>query len=569
MAVEWNITPDGQWLECIGGEAFEIAILKKAFNPFVPGYRFVSTYKMGIWDGKEDFWKGGILPIGLWQQLEQIALDKEIELKFYNIEKFPKQKVKKAEVWEFFDEYFKDHRTKDEEHPFSPREYQREAVLSLLKQRYSMVEVATGGGKSLIFSSFVFYYLSKVNPLAKVLLIVPSVSLVKQFRGDILDYAKGYNGECKSPLDIRVLEKHSQSPVLWNDPKVIQKLIKLKSDKTPKGKIKFQKYLDELPPYSVDLKNTVSEPNIVIGTFQSLCKLPKEWFKQWDIVTVDEGHTAKSDSIATIFNHCKTAVHRIGMSGTFPNTGMSDWFRIQSLIGPVLYKVPAIDLIQDGSISQLHINGMILKWCDDEFNNAIGNIKKSDGGRAFQLEKTYAQKSTKRTFWISQLCQKLKGNSLVMFHIIEYGQVLFNTIKQNCDAAVFYIDGMTSAEDREYIKKEMNIIDDTPRILVATYGTLSTGISIDGIYNIVFAESFKEQKLIRQTIGRGLRKHSGKAKLQVWDIVDVFTSSKKPHNYNNIMWKQWEARIDIYKSQKFSYSSQEFIMSDGQDSGSL
>jgi len=55
-----------------------------------------------------------------------------------------------------------------------------------------MAEVATSGGKSLIISIVMFYTLKNMNPDAKFLIIVPSITLVTQFYDDLL---KNFHGE--------------------------------------------------------------------------------------------------------------------------------------------------------------------------------------------------------------------------------------------------------------------------------------------------------------------------------------------------------------------------------------
>jgi superfamily II DNA or RNA helicase len=158
--------------------------------------------------------------------------------------------------------------------------------------------------------------------------------------------------------------------------------------------------------------------------------------------------------------------------------------------------------------------------------------------------------SSKRKTFIKSLVDKFKSNSLILFHTIEYGTELYNYIKDNCQGKdVFYIDGSTSVEKREYIKGKMENTSGNTKILVASFGTTSTGVNIKAITNIVFAQGFKSDQVIRQSIGRGLRLHSEKNKLVVFDLVDVFHSE-----FKTILFRQYESRRDdIYKKQKYPY----------------
>jgi len=87
-------------------------------------------------------------------------------------------------------------------------------------------------------------------------------------------------------------------------------------------------------------------------------------------------------------------------------------------------------------------------------------------------------------------------------------------------------------------------------------GTFSTGINIENIHNIALTESFKSEIIIRQSIGRGLRKHHLKDKLVVLDFVDDLrcyqTADKKP--WSNYLDKHAIVRRNIYKEQKFPYT---------------
>ena len=92
-------------------------------------------------------------------------------------------------------------------------------------------------------------------------------------------------------------------------------------------------------------------------------------------------------------------------------------------------------------------------------------------------------------------------------------------------------------------------------IIVASYGTFSTGISIKNIHNIFFTESFKSEVIIRQSIGRGLRKHYSKQILNIIDFVDDMCWHDGDRMWKNYLYKHGEARIQIYEDQKFPYKT--------------
>ncbi|MDY0268812.1 DEAD/DEAH box helicase family protein [Trichloromonas sp.] len=510
-----NITEDKSKIVLKESTREEYHQLKLHLTRKVDNYFFKKRHKMGLWDGSIDHFKNGIMRYGLWKEIYKCCKDHGYK---FEIDKsqFPFDlDIKKEDIVNFCTEYFKDYRVKPTENNpegyFIPYEHQTDAVFNMLKYKFGIVEVATAGGKSLIFAVFMFYILKYINPDYKFLLIVPQMSLVTQFYDDIIDYNLGYNKEQKEPFDLRVEEIFSDKP---------------------------RKVRDGI------------KPNVFIGTYQSLINYPKEFFEQFDVVVCDESHTAKSKSLDTILS--KTfgfAKYRIGLSGTYPNNDSAEYLTIQSLMGPKLITVKAKELMDKGLVSKVKINSIILDHNENEFAENVFMIKKrGDGKRAYLLEKEFVQKSLRRKLFFKKLCDRFNNNSLILFHNIEYGKMLYEYLRDNCiNKHLYYVDGTTIKEKRETIKKLMEITEDKPKILVASFGTFSTGINIKSIFNIVFADSFKSDKLIRQSIGRGLRLHKEKSKLVVFDITDKL--SKK---YNNILYNQYISRRDkIYQKQGF------------------
>ena len=139
-------------------------------------------------------------------------------------------------------------------------------------------------------------------------------------------------------------------------------------------------------------------------------------------------------------------------------------------------------------------------------------------------------------------------NSLVLFHRIEHGKKIYEQLRQNSDKRVFYVDGGTDKDIREEYKKKMEAGDEV--VIVASYCTFSTGISINKIHNIFFTESFKYEVIIRQSIGRGLRQHESKEAVLIVDFVDDIRTDE----WDNYLYKHSKARQKIYKQEKFEYS---------------
>lgn len=521
--MKFKFNHDKSKLILTSANSVEVHQLKNWLVRYVQGYRFMKRYKMGVWDGKIDHFKDGYIRFGLWHELYKCC--KEHDFKFEAPKKeFPfDNNIKYEDVENFCKDFYKNHKTKKSEklpegEKFFPYEHQIESVFKILKYKYGLIEVATAGGKSLIFGTLIFYYLRNINPDGKILLIVPNISLVTQFYDDLLDYNLGFNNENENPLDIKIQEIMSDKPRKMRD----------------------------------------GEPNVIIGTYQSLEKRPIKWFRQFDIVGTDESHTAKAKTLESVLSRTfGSADIRMGMSGTYPEDDTVEFLTIASLMGPKVMTVGAKKLQDKKLIADIKIKALLLNHNDKEFADNINMIKKSgDGKRAYLLEKEYIQKSIKRKKFVQRLVSKFEKNSLLLFQNIEYGKEIYNFLKDNLGMDFHYIDGGTSSKKRTEIKKYMEDTSGRIKVLVASYGTLSTGVSIKSLSNIIFLDSYKSDQKVRQSIGRGLRLHAEKNKLHVFDLVDIFHSS-----FKNILYNHYVVRRDkIYKKQQFPYDELRMIL---------
>ena len=176
--------------------------------------------------------------------------------------------------------------------------------------------------------------------------------------------------------------------------------------------------------------------------------------------------------------------------------------------------------------------------------------KSGDGKAAFDLEKAYAHQSEKRLVFIRKIVEKCTNNTLLLFHTIENGQRIYQKLKDELpDKEFYYIDGEISGKKREEIKKLMEVTSDKVKVLVASFGTLSTGVSINAIFNVIFTDSFKSEQIIIQSIGRGLRLHTDKDKVNIFDLVDIFN----PTDMSNILYRHFKEREGFYNKRKYPY----------------
>ena len=484
---------------------------------FVKNYKYTPAFKFGSWNGKIEFFNNGSVNMGLWKELVKAMKEIGSNFEVVNKEEFPiDRKVTLESVKDFCDEFFKDHYLKNGD-KFIPRDYQIDTAFKVLKNRYCLAEVATSGGKTLIMSIIIFYILLNINEDAKFLIIVPNISLVSQTTDSLIDFNTAFGKKNSMELNISIEEVMSDKP---------------------------RKYGKD-------------NPNIFIGCYQSLEKWDPDFFKQFTCVIVDESHQAKIKSIQVILeNTFQSADYRFGLSGTFPSDDTAEILSIQSMMGPKISEISAKKLMDEGSISKVNIKVITLNHNNIELDNILKQIRKNPNRaiEAYQAEKEYVQKSAQRIKFIKTLIGKCTKNTLVLFNSIEFGSLLFKElVDEQKDKKFFYIDGEVKGSDRNLIKAEMELLDGI-RILVSTYGTMSTGVSINNIHNVILVESYKSEIRIIQSIGRSLRLFEGKETANVFDIVDIFVEL----NPRNAYFKHGEERKEMYKKHKYPYQEMRF-----------
>ena len=112
---------------------------------------------------------------------------------------------------------------------------------------------------------------------------------------------------------------------------------------------------------------------------------------------------------------------------------------------------------------------------------------------------------------------------------------------------VYYIHGGTEVENREEVRKLVETENNS--IIIASYGTFSTGINIKKLHNIIFSSPSKSRIRVLQSIGRQLRKAKSKDMAKLYDIGDNICWKK----YENHTFRHFKERLDIYDKENFDY----------------
>lgn len=491
--MEISLTENMQLLRIDSASEVEIEQLNISLNRRVENWRFHPLVKKGLWDGyisyiKEDKW----IPSGLWREVMNICKEYRYELKINGITELFDKNIQAETFEQWALDLFKGYK-------LTPHDYQIEAAFNILKFRKCLAELATSAGKTMISFMTIAYMIEK-QKAEKILFIVPNVSLVLQASEDFIEY----NWQNRVALKIQQIYS---------------------GQKIRPGR------------------------NIVIGTYQSLVKKDKEYFEQFDAVVIDETHKAKSASIKTILQKCTKANYRFGLSGTIPKASTLDRLTLMSYTGPVIADVSANFLQNEGHIAKCQVKVIQMNYAPESAKNAFREMafNKYENKDVFKFEQNYIINSTGRLNFICSIISRVRRNSLVLFHRIEHGKKIYEKLRQESDKTVYYVDGGIDKDIREEFKKKMEAGEEI--VIVASYGTFSTGISIKKIHNIFFTESFKSEVIIRQSIGRGLRQHHSKDIVNIIDFVDDISSP----DWDNYLMRHAKSRQKIYNEQKFQY----------------
>lgn len=452
----------------------------------VPGAKFMPAYRNRIWDGKIRLFSPatGELYLGLLPYL--IRWLDEWEEPFQISEELQDGKEISEELLKGFIRGLK---LKSQGKSIQPRDYQLNAIQHAIGNHRALLLSPTASGKSLIIYILVRYYhlLLQEKQQDKILILVPTTSLVEQMYSDFIDYG-------------------------WLDA-YIQKI------------------------YSGHDKN-VTKP-VVISTWQSIYKFPKSYFDQFGMVVGDEAHLFKAKSLTSLLTKLHLCKYRFGLTGTLDGM-QTHRLVLEGLFGVLNKVITTKELIDEKTLASFKIRSLVLTYPEHECK-LVKDMK-------YQEEMEFIVTHPKRNEFIRDLTLNLKGNTLVLFQFVEkHGNVLHDMIKNATDRKVFYVYGGTDTETREQIRAITE--NEESAIIVASYGTFSTGINIRRLHNIVFSSPSKSRVRTLQSIGRGLRRGNNKDSATLFDLADDFTYKSK----RNFTLGHFLERINIYNEEQFDY----------------
>ena len=446
------------------------------FEFYVPGYKFMPAYKNRMWDGKIRLLNTmtGMIYAGLLPYIIKFCKDRDYDVSI-DRELYPEKEYYENAGYDLSKEF---------DCAFPPREYQNDAVAHALHNNRSLFLSPTASGKS-----YIIYLLSRyhVEQGRKVLIVVPTTSLVSQMASDFVEYNKN-----------RKLDIH-----------------------------KIMGGVDK----NVDADYTVT-------TWQSIYKLRKDWYEKFDVVIGDEAHLFKAKSLTKVLEKTPHIKYRYGFTGTLDDS-QTHKLVLEGLFGPVKQVTETKKLIDDGTLAEFDIKSLVLSYPND--------VRQLNKNKTYQEEIDWIVKSEARNKFIKNLAWSLEGNTLILFQFVDkHGRVL-EPMLQREGKQVHFIHGGVDADTREQVRKIAESTSDN--IILASYGTFSTGVNIKRLDNIIFASPSKSKIRNLQSIGRVLRKGNGKEKATLYDIVDDLQWKNK----ENFAVRHFKERVKIYSESGFDF----------------
>jgi superfamily II DNA or RNA helicase len=278
----------------------------------------------------------------------------------------------------------------------------------------------------------------------------------------------------------------------------------------------------------------------VVSTWQSIYELPPSYFQQFECIICDEVHLAKAKSLTHIFEQATQTPYRFGFTGTLTDT-QAHRLILEGLFGDVTKATTTNALQKAQQLAPIHVKMIVLEY-PEQTRKSLRHAQYTD-------EIDYIVADPARTEFIAQMVSKFKGNTLVLFTLIDkHGKALYERIQALCPHKdVHFVTGSMDGAGRESVRTTVEDTADRDQVIVASYGVFSTGVNLRRLHHLVFASAGKSKIRTLQSIGRGLRTHATKSRVTLYDIVDDLRIGKR----QNYAFRHAQERSVLYATEKF------------------
>lgn len=453
----------------------------------VEGAKHSPLYKKGMWDGRRKLFdrRHKRFPMGLWSRISRILDEHNIE---YRVSDKRNLKIKSP-----IDVRHRDH--------VKLRNYQNEAIDVAIRKIRSILQVATGGGKTVIASGLIDRL--KCNTLflvhTKDLLYQTKKSFEEFLEGD--DATIGQIGDGIIDIQpITVATTQTMSKILG---------VKFERDKFDDADFKEREI-------KIDNK---SRDGVI------------EYIKSVDLLIWDEVHRVACDMAYNVSEALDGPIYRVGLSASPWRDDGAD-IMIEASIGEVSMKISATYLIKNEHlvppVIKMHKIPSSIPWYEDT--------------RTYdQIYRQEIVDNHERNLQIAKYVEEFMGMdipTLVLVQQIRHGRILKKLITDTFHPIEF-LSGRDLTSVRNRTIKEMQ--EDRMGLIATTIA--DEGLDIKRLAGLILAGGGKSSTRALQRIGRVLRPFEGKTHALV---VDFYDEAKYLRDHA-------EKRMEIYRTEPGFY----------------
>jgi len=446
---------------------------------FVPGYRYMPRYKKGQWDGKKHLFnaKNQTLPTGLLDRVRQVLEGQGVICEVEDAPLPEPQPVfdpsvpaaapgKKAS-----EKPAKGKGKAKAAAPIELRDYQADCIQAAVAGRRGVLQLATGGGKTLIAA----HIIRELNRPA--LFLVHTRDLLHQTRrvfADFLQVPIGQAGD--GVVDIQ--------PITVATVQTCARALDVKVVKTPDD--------DEV------LENDRTE--LSGSTAGDLAR----YIRKVPVVFFDECHHLPADTTYDLAMEMAGAAWRYGLSATPFRADRLDLL-LEAALGPKLYSAPASVLIEKGFLVPPQI----------QFVPVPPLVVVSGRPEYQEIYSSYVVENPRRNELIVRSVGQLrtKGKSvLILVSQVKHGEIL-----QGMMPGVPLVQGTDPADKRAEVFAGLQA-KEMPVVIATTLA--DEGLDVPTLDAVILASAGRSETRALQRVGRALRPAPKKKEAVVVDFLD-------------------------------------------------
>lgn len=459
-----TITMNNVWSRINGVDREMMEILDRITSYYVEGYQYTKAFRNGYfdnkagkfkhWDGKKHLiTKAGVFPTGLLSRITEALKDNDYEYQIID----QRVKIKKQEPIEIKN--------------YTPRDYQLEALNSVIENERGMIRMATGSGKTLVAGMIVAHYNlpSNVFVVGKDLLY----QFYKEMKKILGEENVGIIGDGK--YDVKKFNVCS----IWTAITAFDMKTKVSLDDEDWA----PEIVEINEAKKIEIKKAIENANLVI---------------------YDEAHFVATDTIQSIFKASKKCRYVLGMTASPWRSDGADLL-LESVCGKCIYNLPASVLIKRGFLCQPKITLV-----------DVPSLREGLPKKYASVYKKYITDNEIRNGLIIQSINKLikmGRRPLVLVRYLCHGDSLANKL----DIPLYFVNGEIDGETREQVKQDFE--DGKLKCLIAS-SIFDTGIDLPCLDALVLAGGGKSTSRTLQRIGRVIRLYEGKKDAIVVDFLD-------------------------------------------------